>query len=199
MDRKKFIKSTALGLGALSFAPMVNASKLEAKNENLNELAQIKSLKNKEVAKTVKAIDPKIVKNKEGKLLNVLGDNQNIKLTGKDTNGQFTLIEQNNKPGVGIPPHVHENEDEVFQVIEGQVEMRIGEKTTTLNAGDLIFCPRGIPHSWKVIGEQDTRAMLSIFPAGLENMFEELAQLPPGSPDFEKVAKICGKYNLKFV
>ncbi|GGZ89962.1 cupin domain-containing protein [Algibacter mikhailovii] len=141
----------------------------------------------------------KIVKKDSGHKLNVLGDNQNIKLTGKDTNGQFTLIEQNNKPGIGIPPHVHDNEDEVFQVMDGQVEMTIGEQTTILNSGDLIFCPKGIPHSWRVIGEQNARAILSIFPAGLEVMFEELSQLPPGPPDLEKVGKICGKYNLRFV
>ena len=143
--------------------------------------------------------NPKIVKNEEGKILNVMGDNQNIKLTGKDTNGQYTLIEQNNEPGVGIPPHVHENEDEVFQVLEGQVEMSIGDKNTTLTAGDLIYCPKGIPHSWKVVGDQKARAMLSIFPAGLEAMFEELSQLPAGPPDLEKVGQICGKYNLRFV
>ena len=131
--------------------------------------------------------------------MNVLGDNQNIKLTGADTNGQYTLIEQNNEPGVGIPPHVHENEDEVFQVLSGQVEMNVGDKTTTLQAGDLIFCPKGVPHSWKVVGEEKARAMLSIFPAGLEGMFRELAELPAGPPDMEKVTAICGKYNLKFV
>jgi len=131
--------------------------------------------------------------------LNVLGDNQNIKLTGADTNGQYTLIEQNNEPGVGIPPHVHENEDEVFQVLSGQVEMNVGDKTTILLAGDLIFCPKGVPHSWKVVGEEKARAMLSIFPAGLEGMFKELAELPAGPPDMEKVTAICGKYNLKFV
>ena len=65
---------------------------------------------------------PKIVKESEGHKLNVLGDHQNIRLTGADTNGQFTLIEQFNEPGVGIPPHIHENEDEVFQVLAGQVE-----------------------------------------------------------------------------
>ena len=129
----------------------------------------------------------------------MLGDNQKIKLTGKETSGQCTLIEQNNEPGVGIPPHVHENEDEVFQVLEGQVEMSIGDEKTTLTAGDIIFCPKGIPHSWKVVGDQKARAMLNIFPAGLEAMFEELSQLPSGPPDLEKVGQICGKYNLRFV
>lgn len=141
----------------------------------------------------------KIVKNEEGRVLNVMGDNQNIKLTGADTNGRYTLIEQNNDPGTGIPAHVHENEDEVFQVLSGEVEMTVGDKLTTLNAGDIIFCPKGIPHSWKVVGEEKARAMLSIFPAGLENMFEELAQLPTGPPDFEKIGQICGKYKLRFV
>lgn len=144
-------------------------------------------------------MEAKIVKNNQGQKLNVLGDNQVIKLSGKDTNGQFTLIEQNNEPGVGIPHHVHENEDEVFQVIHGQVEMIIGDNTTLLNSGDLIFCPKGIPHSWRVVGENSARAMLSIFPSGLENMFEELAELPAGPPNFEAVSKICGKYNLSFV
>ncbi len=143
-------------------------------------------------------MNPKIVKNDAGHKLNVLGDNQNIKLTGNDTNGQFTLIEQHNEPGVGIPPHIHENEDEVFQVIQGQVEVRIGEQTTILNAGDLIFCPRGVPHSWRVVGEEKAKAMLSIFPAGLETMFEELSQLPAGPPDLAVVGKICEKYNLRF-
>jgi quercetin dioxygenase-like cupin family protein len=190
MERKDFLKKSAIGIGALSIIPMINACKSESKKEVINEPSK------SEVTELQK---PKIVKETEGNKLNVLGDNQNIKLTGADTNGQYTLIEQNNEPGVGIPPHVHENEDEVFQVLSGQVEMVIGDKTTTLQAGDLIFCPKGVPHSWKVVGEEKARAMLSIFPAGLEGMFRELAELPAGPPDMEKVTAICGKYNLKFV
>ena len=144
-------------------------------------------------------MDSKIVKNTSGLKLNVMGDNQIIKLSSKDTNGQFSLIEQNNNPGIGIPPHVHENEDEVFHVLAGKVEMQVGEESTTLTAGDMIFCPRGIPHSWKVVGEEKARAMLSIFPAGLEEMFEELSELAPGPPDLQQLGEICGKYKLRFV
>lgn len=188
MERQRFIKSTALGIGVLSFMPMIKACKAETKNVDEVSEAEIIALQK-----------PKIVKNSEGKKLHVMGDNQTIKLTGKDTNGQYTLIEQNNEPGVGIPPHIHDNEDEVFQVLEGQVEMSIGDDITTLHAGDVIFCPKGIPHSWKVVGEQKSKATLSIFPAGLEAMFEELSQLPAGPPDLEKVGHICGKYKLRFV
>ena len=190
MNRKDFIKSTALGVGSVTLASMLSSCQNQVKEQTSEPVKE---------PEPIIQLDPKIVKSQEGYKLNVIGDNQTIKLTGKDTNGQFTLIEQNNDPGVGIPPHVHEDEDEVFQVLSGEVEMIIGDKTTTLLAGDLIFCPRGIPHSWRVVGEVKARAMLSIFPAGLEAMFEELAQLPPGPPDLEKVGEICGKYNLRFV
>ena len=190
MERKDFLKSTAIGVGVLSIIPLLNACKSEPNEERINESAKTA------VSELQK---PKIVKEGEGNKLNVLGDNQNIKLMGQDTNGQYTLIEQNNEPGIGIPPHVHENEDEVFQVLSGQVEMSVGNETTTLEAGDLIFCPKGVPHSWRVIGDEKARAMLSIFPAGLEGMFQELAQLPAGPPNMEQVAAICEKYNLKFV
>ena len=149
--------------------------------------------------RVLKIINPKIVRNNEGKVLNVIGDMQTFKLTGKDTNGLFTLIEEENEPGTGIPPHVHENEDEVFKVIEGEMELTVGDKTTILKAGDLAFGPRGIPHSWKIVGNSKAKVILSVFPAGIEDMFEELGTLPPGPPDFPKVAEICGRYGIKFI
>jgi len=40
---------------------------------------------------------------------------------------------------------------------------------------------------------------LSIFPAGIENMFVELSKLPPGPPDMKTVSEICGTYGIKFL
>ena len=149
--------------------------------------------------KVINALKPKIVRKDEGKVVNVMGDLQTFKLTGKDTNGLFTLIEEENEPGTGIPPHVHEHEDEVFKVVEGEMELTVGGKTTILKAGDLAFGPRGIPHSWKIIGDSKAKVILSVFPAGIEDMFEELGRLPSGPPDFPKVAEICGRYGVKFI
>ena len=78
------------------------------------------------------------------------------------------------------------------------MEFNVGGKKSLLKKGDMIFLPRGIPHSWKVVGTTNAKTYLDIFSAGLENMFEELNQLPSGPPDFSKVAEICGRYGVVF-
>lgn len=174
MNRNRFIKTTGLlGLGTAF------SNSLWGKIKNPTKV--------------------KIVLENEGKAINCLGDNQLIKLTGKDTDGQFTAIYLDNPPNTKIPLHVHENEDEVYKVLEGEVEFTVGGKTTLLKSNDMIFLPRNIPHTWKVVGKINAKVDLAIFPAGLENMFEELSKLPTGKPDLQKVAAICGKYKVQFV
>ena len=178
MKRNGFLKLTATNGTALLTAP---ASLIASSRKIINPLKA------------------KIVRHDEGKTINVIGDIQTLKLTGKDTNGLFTLIEEENEPGTGIPMHVHENEDEVFKVIEGEMELTVGETTTILKAGDLAFGPKGIPHSWRIVGDTKAKVILSVFPAGIEHMFEELGGLPPGPPDFPKVAEVCGRYGITFI
>lgn len=146
----------------------------------------------------MKPSSSKIVKSGQGRQINVLGDKMTLKLTGEDTDGQYVLIEENNEPGVGIPIHVHENEDEIFRVIKGKLEVQVGDQKTVLGPGDMAFAPRGIPHTWRVTGDKPAKVDLSIFPAGLEQMFEELAQLPEGPPDMKVVAGITKRYGVNF-
>jgi len=179
MKRKDFIKHS-MWVGATAFT-------LPALGNPLNKKTSEETL------------DPKIIRNDEGKTINFLGDIQTFKLTGKDTNGLFTLIEEYNTPGTMIPPHVHTKEDEIFKVLEGELELTVGDNTTVLKAGDLAFGPRNVPHSWKVIGDKNAKVILSVFPAGIENMFEELGALPPGPPDMEKVMEICARQGISFL
>ena len=142
---------------------------------------------------------PIILEAEAGALLVVMGDHQRILLSGKDTNQQFTLLEQLNEPGTGIPRHVHSREDEVFHVQEGEVEFEVDNAVKVLQAGELAYVPKGVPHSFKVVGNSTARVLLSIFPAGIEDMFHELAQLPPGPPDFARITEICGRYGIRFL
>lgn len=181
MDRKKFIQTSGIGLGIALIPGIANSKQLF------------------ETTKSAENLNPKIIKNKEGEILNVLGDVQTHKLVGSETNNQIVEWVDDVEPGVGIPPHIHTKEDEIFRVIKGQIEIMVDGRTTVLEAGDTAFAPKNIPHSWKVVGTEKAKMITSAFPAGIEVMFKELADLPPGPPDFEKVAKICGNHGISFL
>jgi len=176
MNRKDFLKTSIIASASVVSIPAIASKRSTTSNPK-----------------------SKIVRANEGKKVNVIGDQQTFKLTGADTDGQFTLIEEINPPGTMIPPHVHTREDEVFKVLEGELEVTVGDKTVILKAGDLAFAPKNIPHSWKVIGGTDCKTILSAFPSGIELMFEELGGLPPGKPDFAEVAEICGQFGISFI
>ena len=179
MNRKTFLRNTSIGMGSLLLPGM--SGKFWASNP------------------TSPSLDPKIMRDGKGKVLNVIGDIQTHKLVGADTGNQIVEWVDNVEPGVGIPPHYHSREDEIFRVIWGKIEIMIDGDTTVLNAGDTAFAPKNIPHAWKVVGNKKARMITSAFPAGIEDMFEELAQLPKGPPDFDKVTQICGRFGVTFV
>jgi mannose-6-phosphate isomerase-like protein (cupin superfamily) len=54
--------------------------------------------------------------------LGIVGDTYTILVTGDDTAGKYTLIDMHVPPGGGPPPHRHDFE-EVFTVLEGEVEL----------------------------------------------------------------------------
>lgn len=178
MKRTEFLKTAGVGLSTLPFISLFAATNRTVNNSDTK---------------------PKIMAKGAGKKLNVIGDKMTLKLTGKETGGQYVLIEQNNEPGVGIPMHIHENEDEIFRVIEGQLEVQVADQKAVIGPGELVYCPRGIPHTWRVVGDSNAIVDLSFFPAGLEEMFEELAKLPPGPPDMSIVSEITGRYGVRFV
>ena len=188
MKRKEFLRNAMAASVVTMISPLT--SSCQSANSALPD--KVATAENNSVA-------AKVIRNTEGKKVNVIGDQMTFKLTGKDTNGQFTLIEEFNDPGVGIPLHVHEHEDEVFKVLEGEMELVVDGKTTILKAGDIGYGPRGIPHAWRIVGEQKAKVILTVFPSGIEVMFEELGQLPAGPPDLAKVGEICGRYGIRFV
>ena len=181
MNRKQFIKTTGIGLSLTLIPGLVQSQSSHSKSSHLNNA------------------DPKIIKDKDGMVLNVIGDIQTHKLVGSDTGNQIVEWVDNVDPGVGIPPHFHTLEDEIFRVIKGKVEITIDGKTIVLEAGDVAFAPKNLPHAWKVVGTEKAKMITSAFPAGIEHMFKTLSELPAGPPDFEKVTAICAEYGITFI
>lgn len=181
MDRKTFLTHLG-GFGLVTMLPITSVMANPRSNPNV-----------------CKKLKGKIVTLNAGKEFIIFGNKQLHKLVGKDTNNQFFEWIDHLKPGSAIPPHIHSKEDEVFRVIKGTVEFTIGGKKSVLNKGDMALAPKNISHSWRVVGDEDAKMQVSVFPSGMEFMFEELNSLPLGKPDFKKVSDISAKYGIRFV
>lgn len=53
------------------------------------------------------------------------------------------------EPGCSIGYHIHENDSELFYILEGEGVYTDGEKQETLFSGDVAICPAGTGHSIK--------------------------------------------------
>ncbi len=122
-----------------------------------------------------------------------------VKVSGKDTNGNMAIFEQTSlSPKRGTPLHIHPNQDEVFQVLAGDYLFKIGPDTYSLTAGESIFLPRNVPHAWTQLS--DTGKMTVIFqPAGkMEEFFVTMASLVH-EPDQAEVARIFVANDMRVV
>jgi uncharacterized cupin superfamily protein len=80
-----------------------------------------------------------------------------LKNTAVPSGGRITWIEQLVPPG-DSPYHIHDAEDEIFYVLEGELSFVSGDKAWKGGPGTFAFLPRGISHGFWVEGTQASRA-----------------------------------------
>lgn len=81
-----------------------------------------------------------------------------------ELNGQFVMVVR--CEGDKVPWHTHENEDEMFFVIDGVLEVQEKERNTTLNSGEFYIVKRGIEHRVVPLGYVK---LLLFEPSGIEH------------------------------
>lgn len=54
--------------------------------------------------------------------------------------------------------HTHQNEDELFMIVKGQLKIKFRDKSVVLNKGELFIIPKGIEH--KPIAEKEVHVLL---------------------------------------
>lgn len=133
----------------------------------------------------------------EGARLHVLGHEVRVRVSGRDTAGEYYTYEVTTLPGGSVPPHVHRHEDEVIAVLEGEFRVWLDGASHHAVAGSVLHFPRGVPHAFENVGSTAGRTLWTIVPgANFEAFFEELAELPAGPPDMERVSEIFARYGM---
>lgn len=145
-------------------------------------------------------MNPILVPRDGGNALSVLGISMRNRSHGRETGGVVSAVESHDVPGGGPPPHVHQREDETFQILDGDSEWTVGEETFTAGEGSTIFAPRGVPHTDRCLGPTPGRLLCVITPAGFEGFFEDIgAMSPEQQQDIPRVIEIARTYGLEFL
>ena len=130
--------------------------------------------------------------------IGLVGDTYTILVAGKDTAGRYCLIDMHIPPGGGPPPHRHDFE-EMFSVLEGEIEATFRGKKTIIRAGETINIPACAPHQFQNKSGQSARLLCLCSPAGQEEFFKEVGvpvatrTTPPPPLDEEAEAAFIAK------
>ncbi len=100
----------------------------------------------------------------------------NVLISGDQSFGNFTLMDQTMPEGAGPPSHIHERMHEGFYILEGEITYTIGPDDQQIVAGPgaAIWIPPATPHAFKVTSEQ-ARALNFYTPGGFDDQFTYLA------------------------
>jgi quercetin dioxygenase-like cupin family protein len=124
---------------------------------------------------------------------------RNVMLTSKETAGDIYLVEGIMPEGTEVPPHIHSKEDEIFHVLEGDVELILGDETIQASEGDIVYLPRNIKHGIKTLGSKTARVLNYVIPGqNFEDFFYEMNSVK-GEVSKEQRAEIAKKYGITFL
>lgn len=128
------------------------------------------------------------------------------------------VVEHRGAPGVGsvvlemtlpvgsAPPlHVHDDLDDSWYILDGQMIVRCGDDELVVGAGDWVAMPRGVPHTFRVIGEHEARILLVHDNTSFLDFIREVStpageRVVPSNPMFppmEEAARIAASHDLR--
>jgi quercetin dioxygenase-like cupin family protein len=112
--------------------------------------------------------------------------------------------------GDSPPLHVHQTEDEIFHVLEGQLRMRAGDADVTIGAGETLLAPKGVPHTYRVESPEGARWLVITTRGDFERFVHSLSrpaerpelpmpQGPPMSAQADALAAAAREHGIELV
>jgi mannose-6-phosphate isomerase-like protein (cupin superfamily) len=131
-------------------------------------------------------------------ILSVSGNDITVKIEGNKTNNAYSLFELSVPPAVGAGLHIDKDWDEFWHVMEGTFAFTLNGEQIELNAGGFAYGPKGIPHSFKNVGETTGKLVMLTKPSGLEKFFKAVHEASlHGRPDKEAFVKMMRSHHIE--
>ena len=129
------------------------------------------------------------------------GSATTIKAPSEATAGRFFVSETELAAGFpGPPPHVHDELVDSFYVLEGTLDVVVGEEHMKLRAGGYACVLPGTRHTFANHSDDPVRFLNINAPAGFERYMRELAAASSAGPlTPEQIGEIASHYDVRVV
>ena len=120
--------------------------------------------------------------------------------------GMGTVVLEMTLPVGSSPPlHVHDDLDDTWYILDGEMVVRCGDEDLLVGAGHWVSMPRGVPHTFRVIGEREARILLVHDNSSFVDFVRDVGtpaeeRVVPSNPKFpalEEAARITASHDLR--
>lgn len=142
------------------------------------------------------SVEAMILEPEGGETLSLRGNTVRLLSTAATSLGASTF-EFLAQPGWDTGSHLHSRIEEQFYVLDGEMELRAGDRLVTGRAGTFVSVPRGVAHAFANRSDQPARLLLVATPPGHERYFAELAEIlsREGAPDPDEIAELRARFD----
>ncbi len=143
--------------------------------------------------------------------VSMVGDTYTILLSGADTAGRYCLIDMAVPHCGGPGPHRHDFE-EMFTVLDGEIEFTFRGEKRLIKAGMTVNIPANAPHFFTNVSGKASRMLCMCSPAGQEEFFLALGRAvesrttlapKPGDADMKeflrKASELAPRYRTELL
>jgi quercetin dioxygenase-like cupin family protein len=121
----------------------------------------------------------------------MLGTLWRVLSSGDETGGIVGALDERCSHGMRAPMHVHDDADEIFYVLDGNLTFFVGEERIEAAPGAFVYLPRFVHHGFQC-NSTEARVFNFVTPAGFEQLI-----LDSGQPAHYDDAPIPDDPNVK--
>jgi quercetin dioxygenase-like cupin family protein len=126
--------------------------------------------------------------------LQVIGEQVRVLLPAERSGGVEVFLQEGTE-GIGPPPHQHAW-DESYFVLEGVIEVSVGDAVHRLAAGDLLHVPGGTVHSYRNASPR-TRILSVTNRPGAAAFFAAMDREVAFPPDLATAVAVAGRNGVR--
>ena len=102
--------------------------------------------------------------------------------------------------------HKHDNDDELFFVLEGRVDVLFEDAWRPLGPGQFLHVPRGTLHTFRIVTTEAARMLSGFVPSGFERFFRDFGQSarledveppPVQEADIQRLYATASQYDME--